>query len=119
MSENSPASGIVRDIIKILDQAPVVDPFQLRVWSWIADYYMCNLGEVLRAALPSAMLLEGEKSSPVVEKYKPKTETFIILALASQTANCTLSLINWQRRKNNIMSWLHISGKADIRKEQI
>ena len=33
---------------------------QLKHWEWISDYYMCSLGDVYRAALPSAFLLESE-----------------------------------------------------------
>ena len=82
ISENSPSAGNVRDIVRILDPEPAVNSLQLKLWSWIADYYMCDLGEVLKAALPSAMFLEGEKSAPPAEKYKPKTETFVELASA-------------------------------------
>jgi len=33
---------------------------QLQLWQWMAKYYMCTHGELLKAALPSALLLEGE-----------------------------------------------------------
>ncbi|MEZ4803432.1 MAG: primosomal protein N' [Gelidibacter sp.] len=49
-----------KDIDQILDEVPIVTPTQLKHWEWIADYYMCTLGEVMRAALPSAFVLESE-----------------------------------------------------------
>ncbi len=49
-----------KEIHRILDDAPVVNTLQLQHWRWIADYYMCTLGEVFRSALPSAFLLESE-----------------------------------------------------------
>ncbi len=49
-----------KEIDQILDNAPVVTEIQLKHWQWIADYYMCTLGEVMRSALPSAFLLESE-----------------------------------------------------------
>jgi len=49
-----------KEIHQILDDAPVVTEIQLKHWQWIADYYMCTLGEVVRSALPSAFLLESE-----------------------------------------------------------
>ncbi|MCY2688193.1 replication restart helicase PriA [Salinimicrobium sp. TH3] len=49
-----------KPIEQILDKAPVVTESQLKFWSWIASYYMCAEGEVLRAAIPSAFLLESE-----------------------------------------------------------
>lgn len=50
------------DIIQILDEKPIVNEFQLKHWQWIANYYMCSLGDVYRASLPSAFLLESETS---------------------------------------------------------
>lgn len=47
-------------IIEILDTRPVVTPGQLQFWSWMADYYMCYPGEVMNAALPSALKLASE-----------------------------------------------------------
>ena len=49
-----------KEIHQILDEYPIVNPIQLKHWSWIADYYMCTLGEVFRSALPGAFLLESE-----------------------------------------------------------
>ncbi len=49
-----------KDIHQILDETPIVNEQQLNHWQWISDYYMCTLGDVLRAALPSAFLLESE-----------------------------------------------------------
>src|SRR5690625_1213285 len=45
---------------EILDDSPLITLHQLQFFSWIADYYMCGEGEVLRAALPSAFLLQSE-----------------------------------------------------------
>ncbi|MFL1895148.1 primosomal protein N' [Aquimarina sp. 2-A2] len=49
-----------KEIEHILDETPIVTEKQLNLWRWIADYYMCTQGEVMRAALPSAFLLESE-----------------------------------------------------------
>lgn len=49
-----------KEIHQILDEQPLVTKEQLRLWSWIASYYMCTEGEVMRAALPKAFLLESE-----------------------------------------------------------
>lgn len=49
-----------KEIHQILDDAPIVTQIQLTHWQWIAEYYMCTLGEVVRSALPSAFLLESE-----------------------------------------------------------
>ena len=49
-----------KEIHQILDEAPLVNEEQLKHWQWVSDYYMCSLGDVYRAALPSAFLLESE-----------------------------------------------------------
>lgn len=49
-----------KEIDQILDEEPVVTASQLRHWLWISEYYMCSLGDVFRAAVPSAFLLESE-----------------------------------------------------------
>ncbi len=58
--QNAPTLYEAKEIHQILDEVPVVNEFQLEHWSWIANYYMCALGDVYRAALPSAFLLESE-----------------------------------------------------------
>jgi len=50
----------VKEIVTHLEDYPIVTPSQLRFWEWIAFYYMCSLGDVYRAALPSALKLESE-----------------------------------------------------------
>ena len=44
----------------MIDELPVITPKQFQLWQWIAQYYMCTLGEVMAAALPSALKLAGE-----------------------------------------------------------
>ena len=58
--QNDPKVYEAKPIEQILDKTPVVTEAQLDFWSWIASYYMCTEGEVLRAAIPSAFLLESE-----------------------------------------------------------
>ena len=49
-----------KEIHQILDYEPIVNAFQIKHWQWIANYYMCAIGDVYRSALPSALLLENE-----------------------------------------------------------
>ena len=58
--QNAPEIYDAKPIEQILDKVPVVTAGQLKFWGWIASYYMCTEGEVLRAAIPSAFLLESE-----------------------------------------------------------
>ena len=65
--QNPPTAYDAKDIHQILDEEPIVNQQQLKHWQWISDYYMCSLGEVFRAALPSAFLLESESIIKLVQ----------------------------------------------------
>ncbi len=58
--EKAPELYEAKEIHQILDEFPIVTKKQLQHWKWIANYYLCSLGEVYRAAIPSAFLLESE-----------------------------------------------------------
>lgn len=56
----APGDYELKEIISQLDEEPVVRHPQLKLWNWIASYYLCSPGEVLKAALPSGLKVEGE-----------------------------------------------------------
>jgi primosomal protein N' (replication factor Y) len=60
ITEHAPEKYEAKYIIDILDEQPVVTQRQLQFWQWLAEYYMCNEGEVMNAALPSALKLASE-----------------------------------------------------------
>ena len=49
-----------KNIEFIFDEKPLVTSDQLKIWSWISDYYLCNLGDVMRASIPSGLILSSE-----------------------------------------------------------
>lgn len=49
-----------KDILETEDLARIVSEHQLKLWTWMADYYLCTLGEVMTAALPAGLKLESE-----------------------------------------------------------
>jgi len=57
---SKPGYHTTKDILSILDESPVVLEIQYRFWEWIARYYLCAEGEVMKAALPSGLRLESE-----------------------------------------------------------
>ena len=58
--QNEPTAYQAKEIYQILDENPIVNANQLKHWQWLAKYYLCTLGDVLRAGLPSVFLLESE-----------------------------------------------------------
>lgn len=55
-----PTGYTVKEVISMLDATPIVRHPQLKFWQWIAEYYLCSMGEVYKAALPSSLKLESE-----------------------------------------------------------
>ena len=66
---NKPQAFEPKFILNVLDAEPIVFPSQLRLWEWIASYYMCSEGEVMTAALPSYFKLSSETILTVNEEY--------------------------------------------------
>ena len=67
----APEGYQTKDILQVLDVSPILLESQLKLWQWIADYYMSPLGEVYKAALPSGLKAE--------DGFRPKTELYIRL----------------------------------------
>jgi primosomal protein N' (replication factor Y) (superfamily II helicase) len=114
--ENSPDIPNVRTLIEVLDPAPAANEIMLKFWSWISEYYMCTGGEVIKAALPSVLCLEGETTVPVVEKYKPRKEPFITLASAftdRELSEMLDALSRAPRQQAVLTAWLSLSGYSE------
>lgn len=81
-----------KEIHQILSEHPLVNAIQLKHWQWIANYYMCSIGEVFRSAVPSAFLLESEtlilkNDSAQVDEMNLKDDEFLVFeALQHQSA---------------------------------
>ncbi|GLU44451.1 primosomal protein N' [Allomuricauda sp. NBRC 101325] len=90
--QNAPEAYEAKEIYQILDEQPVVTSIQLKHWHWLADYYMCTLGEVIRSALPTAFLLESEtlvlpNKNTEVDEMELKDDEFLVYeALQHQSA---------------------------------
>jgi len=68
IQHEAPALYEAKYIFDVLDDEPIVNGFQLSLWQWIADYYMCNIGEVMQAALPAALKLASETRITLVKE---------------------------------------------------
>ena len=64
---NKPEEYEVKPMLAILDDIPVVNLIQLKLWEWMANYYMCNIGDVMNAALPASFKLASE-SKVIIDK---------------------------------------------------
>ena len=78
LHDTPPARGEAKPILKVLYDKPLLSELQMRFWEWIADYYICSVGEVMRVALPSIIKAKA-KCEAEFEPYQPKREATINL----------------------------------------
>ena len=67
--ENKPDFA-VKDITGVIDEEPIVTDEQLKLWRWMADYYLCTVGEVMKAALPSGLKIESKTNNRIASHEK-------------------------------------------------
>ena len=95
-----------KEIHQILDNQPIVTEVQINHWKWIADYYMCAIGDVYRSAMPSALLLESEtlitkKSDTFVDESLLSDDEYLVYeALQHQSSLKVQDIISILNKKN-------------------
>jgi primosomal protein N' (replication factor Y) len=105
LHQNAPTLYEAKEIHQILDDKPIVNEFQIKLWFWIASYYMCNIGDVYRGALPSALLLESEtiisqrKETVIIESELSDDEFLIYEALQHQSSLKVQNIIDILNKK--------------------
>lgn len=112
-SEEKAASGkkiVYKNIIEVLDDSPVLLPRQLKLWHWIADYYMSPIGEVYKAALPSGLKAE--------DGFRPRTELYIRLADNLRDGRTLAFIIGSMQRAAKqievLMTYLRLAGVDEM-----
>ena len=102
-----PVAGKVKPVVSIIDEIPLINSVQLKFWNWLADYYLCTEGEVMKAALPS----EIEHNN-----FRPKKEEYISLASPFSEAelNKILDKLGKAPRQQEMLSaWISLSGYTE------
>jgi len=77
----------IKDAKELLDETPVCGPEILQLARWVADYYACPIGEVIKAALPPGMSPK-RKSAQIIQ---PKLRRFVRLQQAPDSAEQKLT----------------------------
>lgn len=89
ISTERPDYPRLKPILKKLYSTPLVTPAMQRLWEWVAEYYMCSVGEVMRVALPSLAKPSATSLSDLDERsIEAPTERYVALceALRSEEA---------------------------------
>jgi primosomal protein N' (replication factor Y) (superfamily II helicase) len=50
----------LKELVEILDETPLLTPAILQLTHWIAEYYLCSWGQVLKAAVPEGFRVQTE-----------------------------------------------------------
>ncbi len=114
-----------KEIHQILDETPIINNLQILHWQWIANYYMCSLGDLYRAALPSAFLLESEtiifKNENFTEEELLEDDEFLIFEALQHQSQLTIHEIVAILDKKKVMPIVNslINKNAIYIKEQI
>ncbi len=88
LHQQVPQMSVIKYILAVVDERPIVNERQLALWEWIASYYLCKPGEVMNAALPSALKLASESrivinpETPVQPELLNEKERILVESLA-------------------------------------
>lgn len=117
--EEDVAEEKLRDIILILDAEPILNEEQLRLWQWVADYYMCPIGDVMAAALPNKandrqyVLAESAKRRVRLNEYKGEVVAPHQLDEQQKEAMAQIKR-QWQEKDVVLLHGVTSSGKTEV-----
>jgi primosomal protein N' (replication factor Y) len=105
--QETPSGYDIKELITLLDDHPVVNELQLKLWEWMAGYYLCFPGDIFRAALPAGLKLESETRVFAESNYSgsadiPENDRHI-LQLISNYGEASISDLQKAGGKKDIM----------------
>lgn len=112
VTDKKPNIGVknIKCIYSVLDDTPMLLPQQLKLWQWMADYYMCPLGDIYKAALPAGLKAE--------DGYRPKTETYVGLTEKfhdEMALNIALDMVSrYEKQQKALAGYLELSHWAEM-----
>lgn len=116
-----------KEIHQIVDELPIVTEVQIKHWSWIASYYLCSIGEVYRAALPSSMFLASEtiikwKNQIYIDSRSLSDEEYILYEALQKQSDIKISEVSKIIDRKNVLpiiqkmianGWVEIEEKVE------
>lgn len=94
---SAPEAYETKDILEVLDERPVLLKRQFDFWQWVSDYYLCTIGDVYKAALPSGLKLESETMVVYNPDFEasgplPPKEQLLLDLLSANPEQCVTQL---------------------------
>lgn len=95
--DSAPEAYETKDILEVLDERPVLLKRQFDFWQWVSDYYLCTIGDVYKAALPSGLKLESETMVVYNPDFEasgplPPKEQLLLDLLSANPEQCVTQL---------------------------
>nr|WP_294780677.1 primosomal protein N' [uncultured Flavobacterium sp.] len=117
--ENAPTLYEAKEIHQILDEKPIATEIQIQHWLWIANYYMCGIGDVYRGAFPTGLLLESEtvvshKPDVLVNDSELSDDEFLIYEALQHQSSLKVDEIASILNKKNILPVLQKLIARDV-----
>lgn len=108
LHQNEPGLYEAKEIHQILDEKPIATEVQIKHWLWVANYYMCAIGDVYRGAFPSGLLLESEtvvsyKTDAEVNQDELSDDEYLVYEALQQQSSLRIQEIISMLNKKNIL----------------
>ncbi len=117
LHQNPAESQEYKDIETLPDDKPIVNKYQLDFWDWLSDYYMCSLGEIFKAAIPSGLKPESEPeivynpdSDPITTGRK---KTDLLLHIIRNREKLTFTELSHLSRIKNVYPDVKVLADLD------
>lgn len=118
------ASYEIKELFTLLDEGPVLCPKQIEFWEWIASYYLCKLGDVYKAAVPSGLKLESETVVSYVADFEAEqplsAKEQVVLDAFSSTVRLSIAELEKKTGIRNlipVLNTLIIKGAVTVGEE--
>ena len=120
-SEKVELTEKIKPLSDILDSIPLFNKNDLKFYEWLADYYLCSLGEALKLAVPYGLDIESKRKiisdvnvcSELYSKEKNKSSLKgKILKVLAEKDEITISSLQKLVKKKSIYSALQSLEKA-------
>ena len=109
LHDTPPAKGTAKPILKVLYDKPLLSELQMRFWEWIAEYYICSVGEVMRVALPSIIKAKA-RCEEEFEPYLPKRETTVNIVVEAFTAEVREKMVRRAPKRYDALCAIEQAG---------
>lgn len=109
---NAPSYPNIKQIEEVIDEEPILHENNIQLWEWMAEYYMCGIGEVMDNAIPAVYKLSSERNYAInsaldYTSYDLSSEEYILAEAISSRNQLTLDEIKKVLGKSKIIKELN------------